>query len=48
MIIIRDPKERERFLKFAVVGAIGFGVDTGTYNLVRQLFDLAPEISSVV
>lgn len=48
MSIIHDPKERERFLKFAVVGAIGFGVDTGTYNLVRQLIGISPEISSVI
>ena len=48
MIILRDSKERERFLKFAVVGTIGFGVDTLTYNLVRSGFGLPAELSSVI
>lgn len=29
-----NPKETERFLKFAVVGAIGFAVDFGIFNLL--------------
>jgi putative flippase GtrA len=29
-----NPKEAERFLKFAVVGAIGFVVDFGFFNLL--------------
>ena len=29
-----NPKEAERFLKFAVVGAIGFIVDFGIFNLL--------------
>lgn len=29
-----SPKEAERFLKFAVVGAIGFVVDFGIFNLL--------------
>ncbi len=48
MIIVRDKKERERFLKFAVVGTIGFGVDSGTYNLVRSGLGVSPELSSVI
>lgn len=48
MIIIRDPRERTRFLKFVVVGTIGFGVDFLTYNFVRTVFDFGPEISSVI
>ncbi len=48
MIILRDPKERERFLKFAVVGTIGFGVDTLSYNLVRSGLGLPAELSSVI
>ena len=31
------PKELERFLKFMVVGTIGFVVDFGTLNLLVQL-----------
>jgi putative flippase GtrA len=48
MIVLRDPKERERFLKFAVVGTIGFGVDTLSYNLVRSGIGLPAELSSVI
>jgi len=31
--IITNPRERTRFLKFAVVGVIGFIVDFGTFNI---------------
>jgi len=48
MIIIRDSKERSRFIKFAVVGTIGFGVDFVTYNVVRSGIGLSPEISSIL
>ncbi len=48
MILIRDAKERERFLKFAVVGTIGFGVDALTFNLVRSGLGLPAEVSSVI
>jgi putative flippase GtrA len=48
MILIRDAKERERFLKFAVVGTIGFGVDSLTFNLVRSGLGLPAEISTVI
>lgn len=47
MILIRDAKERTRFIKFAVVGSIGFAVDFSTYNLVRNLLRFSPELSSV-
>ncbi|MCA9973957.1 MAG: GtrA family protein [Anaerolineales bacterium] len=33
-----NPKEAERFLKFAVVGAIGFVVDFGIFNLMINPF----------
>ncbi|MBN2043966.1 MAG: GtrA family protein [Anaerolineales bacterium] len=48
MILIRDAKERERFVKFAVVGTIGFGVDSLTFNLVRSGLKFPAEISSVI
>jgi putative flippase GtrA len=48
MILIRDAKERERFLKFAVVGTIGFGVDSLTFNLVRSGLGLPAELSTVI
>lgn len=48
MILVRDAKERERFLKFVVVGTIGFGVDSLTFNLVRSGLGLPAEISTVI
>ncbi len=37
MMIITDPQERGRFLRFAVVGVIGAVVDFGTFNLLVNL-----------
>lgn len=37
MSILKDPIERGRFLRFAVVGTIGAVVDFGIFNLVTQL-----------
>jgi putative flippase GtrA len=34
-----NPKEAERFFKFMVVGAIGFGVDFGLFNLLIEPFN---------
>ena len=34
-----NPKEAERFLKFAVVGGIGFIVDFGIFNLLSGPFE---------
>ncbi len=48
MIIIRDARERTRFLKFAVVGTIGFFVDFVSYNIIRLTIGFSPEISSVL
>ena len=36
MILITNVKERERFLKFAVVGVIGAVIDFGVMNLLTQ------------
>jgi putative flippase GtrA len=36
-MIITDPEERGRFLRFAVVGVIGAIVDFGTFNLLVNL-----------
>jgi len=36
MILLKDVKERERFLKFAVVGVIGAVIDFGVMNLLTQ------------
>ena len=45
---IFDSKERERFLKFALVGSIGAGIDFGIMNLLTQAFNLALVISGTV
>jgi putative flippase GtrA len=37
--ILRKPKELERFLKFAVVGAIGAAVDFAVLNVMKLLFE---------
>ena len=37
MILINNVKERERFLKFAVVGVIGAVIDFGVMNLLTQV-----------
>lgn len=50
-MILTDTKERSRFIKFAVVGAIGSLVDIGIMNLLTQVFNfqlvLAGSISFV-
>ena len=40
MILINNVKERERFLKFAVVGVIGAVIDFGVMNLLTQVGDM--------
>lgn len=48
MNLINDPKERERFLKFVVVGTFGAVVDFGSFHLLMSLFALAPEWAQAV
>ena len=48
MKIITDKRERERFIKFAIVGSIGFGIDFLTFNLFRSGVGLSAEFSSVL
>ncbi len=43
-----NPRELERFLKFMVVGTIGFVVDFGTLNLLVQLFGLPLLFSNTI
>ena len=47
-MILTDSKERTRFLRFSVVGAIGAIVDFGTFNLLISLAHVLPIISSVI
>jgi putative flippase GtrA len=35
-----NPRETKRFIKFLIVGAIGFVVDFGVFNLLLQPFDV--------
>ena len=37
-VVLHNPRERTRFLRFAVVGMIGAVVDFGLSNLLIQLF----------
>ena len=41
MSFLSNPAERARFYRFAVVGAIGFAVDFGVFNIMRLI--LTPE-----
>ncbi len=48
MAIISNARERTRFIRFAVVGAIGFGVDFLSFNIFRSGLGIPPEISSIL
>ena len=48
MSIIRNRREQKRFAKFAIVGAIGAGVDFLTFNLFFALLGLPPVPASVI
>jgi len=41
MILLTNVKERERFLKFAVVGVIGAVIDFGVMNLLTQTVSMS-------
>lgn len=41
--IVTNPKERERFLKFAVVGAFGALVDFGSFHLLMSILNIPAE-----
>lgn len=47
-MILTNQKERNRFLKFAVVGMIGAVVDFGIFNLLSAGFDVPAIWSSVI
>jgi putative flippase GtrA len=46
--ILRNHKERARFVRFAIVGTVGAVVDFGFFNLLAHLLHLNPVFSSVV
>jgi len=45
--ILKNPQERERFLKFSVVGAFGALVDFSTFHLLMSLLGISPVLSQV-
>ncbi len=47
MMILNNARERTRFIRFAIVGSIGFLVDFLTFNLFRSGLGISPEISSI-
>jgi len=48
MNLITEPKERERFLKFAVVGSFGALVDFGSFHLLMSFLGLRAEWAQAV
>jgi putative flippase GtrA len=47
-VIITNPRERERFLKFMVVGVIGAVVDFGIMNLFSKLFGMSLVLAGTI
>ena len=45
--IVNNPRERTRFMRFAVVGVIGAVVDFGTFNLLATIFSVPVVLASV-
>ena len=43
-----DPKERTRFIRFAIVGTVGAVVDFSTFNLLSVVFGVIPVVASVL
>lgn len=46
-MFITNPKERARFMRFALVGVIGAFVDFGTYSLLHDFLGVQAVIASV-
>lgn len=45
--IVNNPRERTRFVRFAVVGIIGAVVDFGTFNLLASIFSVPVVLASI-
>ena len=43
-----NPKEAERFVKFLIVGTIGFVVDFGTLTLLKELTPLSTGVANTI
>jgi len=48
LAIITNPRERGRFLRFAVVGVIGTVVDFGTFNILTVIAGMAAVYSQAI
>jgi putative flippase GtrA len=44
----KTRRELTRFLKFSIVGAIGFLIDIGTFNLLTNLIGMASVLAGVI
>ncbi len=47
-MILNNPKERSRFLRFAVVGAFGSVIDFGVFNLLATLLGIPAVLASII
>lgn len=47
-VIITDPRERTRFLRFAVVGAIGAVIDFGVMNILVNVFSTSLVLAGTI
>jgi putative flippase GtrA len=47
-MILNNPRERSRFMRFALVGVVGAVVDFGTFNLVTNLTPIPAVFAQVI
>jgi putative flippase GtrA len=47
-MILTNKNEQKRFIRFAIVGAIGAVVDFGLFNLLNSLIGVDPVVSSII
>jgi len=47
-MILNNPKERSRFLRFAIVGTVGALIEFGVFNLLTLIFHLPAIIASAI
>jgi putative flippase GtrA len=47
-VLITNPKERERFIKFAVVGVFGAVIDFGMMNLLTRLAHMSLVVAGTI
>jgi putative flippase GtrA len=45
--VLNNPRERSRFMRFALVGVIGAVVDFGTFNLLTGVFRVPAVLASM-